>query len=258
MGYEDTMRKLARQLIVRHGELVEVRCISGHNPCHIELQFADGEVILVREHTGAVDISMMKAGYHGTGSRCFHAFLSEAGYDLTFDQVVSMAKGTTLRDGSILPPPEPPAFEKMVAQHETSALIEAFKNGESLKIRCLAADALGKLGDPAAVEPLLSALMDAKEELRIAILRALGEIGDPRAVETIIESYKGQDVPVYEAGAHALGMIGDLSAVPALLDKLDSRFIIYRLPAIEALQQISGQSIGDDADAWRQWWAENG
>lgn len=97
MGYEGEMRQLARQLIRKHGDLAEVRCVSGHHPCHIELVFLHGEKIVVGEHSGGVDISMMKFGYHGTGSRCFHAFLDEAGFDVTFEQVVHMEKGTILR-----------------------------------------------------------------------------------------------------------------------------------------------------------------
>lgn len=45
------MIRLARKLIAKHGELVEVRCVSGHNPCRIELQFSDGEEIVIREHS---------------------------------------------------------------------------------------------------------------------------------------------------------------------------------------------------------------
>ena len=97
MAYEDQMRQLARQLIAKHGDLVEVRCVSGHNPCHIELVFSDGAKIVVGEHSGRVGISIMKAGYHGTGARCFHAFLDEAGFDVTFEQVVKMENGTVLR-----------------------------------------------------------------------------------------------------------------------------------------------------------------
>ena len=81
MAYEAQMRQITRDLISKHGDLSEVHCVSGHNPCRIELVFADGERISVGEHTGRVDTSIMKAGYHGTGSRCFHAFLEEAGYD---------------------------------------------------------------------------------------------------------------------------------------------------------------------------------
>ena len=97
MAYENQMRQLSRQLTRKHGDLMEVRCVSGNNPCHIELVFSDGEKIVVGEHSGRVDISLIKAGYHGTGSRCFHEFLGEAGFDVTFEQIVNMEDGTVLR-----------------------------------------------------------------------------------------------------------------------------------------------------------------
>jgi hypothetical protein len=59
--------------------------------------FSDGEKIVVGQHSGRVDISMMKAGYHGTGSRCFHAFLNEAGFQVTFEQIVNMKNGKVLK-----------------------------------------------------------------------------------------------------------------------------------------------------------------
>ena len=101
MGFEDQMRQIARQMIAKHGDLVEVRCVSGNNPCHIELVFSGGEKLVVGQHSGHVDISMIKAGYHGTGSRCFHAFLNEAGFDVTFDQIVNMKNGTVLQHSEL-------------------------------------------------------------------------------------------------------------------------------------------------------------
>lgn len=74
--------------------------MSEHNPCQIELVFTDGEKIVIGQHSGNVYISIMKAGYHGTGSRCFHAFLNEAGFDVTFEQVVSIKNGTVISPGT--------------------------------------------------------------------------------------------------------------------------------------------------------------
>lgn len=97
MGYEEEMRQIAQQLINEHGDLVEVRCVSRRHPGHIELVFADGYELLVGKHGGDVDITMMKFGYHGTGSRCFHAFLDEAGFNVTFEQITKMEDGTILQ-----------------------------------------------------------------------------------------------------------------------------------------------------------------
>ena len=97
MGYEDQMRQIARQMIAQHGNLVEVNCISGLRPVNIELKFAYGYKEIISKHSGQVDISMMKFGYHGTGTRCFHAFLDEAGYKVTFEDLVNLENGTVLK-----------------------------------------------------------------------------------------------------------------------------------------------------------------
>lgn len=89
--YEQAMRKEARRLIAEHGELVEVRCVSGPPDYRIELVFADGHEEVITEHSGRIDITMMKFGYLGTGTRCFHAFLDEAGFKgVSLEQLAEM------------------------------------------------------------------------------------------------------------------------------------------------------------------------
>ena len=95
--YEWEIRKIARELIQNHGRLMEVRCISGHNPCHIELGFEDGHEIVVGQHTARVDITMIKFGYDGTGTRCFHNFLDECGIKISYFDLKDMQGPVTLR-----------------------------------------------------------------------------------------------------------------------------------------------------------------
>jgi hypothetical protein len=59
--------------------------------------FADGHEIVVGEHSGRVDISMMKFGYAGTGPRCLHAFLDQAGFNVTYEEVTQAEGGTMLK-----------------------------------------------------------------------------------------------------------------------------------------------------------------
>jgi hypothetical protein len=99
--YEQVMRRLARFLTSEHGNLVEVRCVSRDDPWRIELVFADGHEIVIGDHSGRVDITMMKFGYSGTGPSCFQAFLNEAGFDVTYEQVSRMEVGTILRPGNV-------------------------------------------------------------------------------------------------------------------------------------------------------------
>ena len=55
------------------------------------------------------------------------------------------------------------------------------------RVRAAAAAALGKTGDPQAVEPLIVALKDKTIEVVKNALASLGEIGDPRAVAPLVE-----------------------------------------------------------------------
>ena len=50
--------------------------------------------------------------------------------------------------------------------------------------RWKAAEALGRLGDPDAVEPLIDALWDDDSRVRLKAAWALGQIGDSRAVSS--------------------------------------------------------------------------
>ena len=110
--YEQAMRQEARRLVAEHGDLVEVRCISGPPDFRIELQFTDGHEEVVTEHSGHVDISMMKFGYAGTGTSCLWAFLDEAGFeDVSQEQLQTMEGPQVLRKAE---PPQPPGTQEEV------------------------------------------------------------------------------------------------------------------------------------------------
>jgi hypothetical protein len=80
-----------------------------------------------------------------------------------------------------------------------------------------AAEALGKIKDPRAVEPLLTALK-GKDESLIGwwVANALGEINDPRAIEPLISDLKNTDAGVRQNAVHALKKIKDPRAKNAL------------------------------------------
>jgi hypothetical protein len=108
--YEQAMRSEARRLIAQHGDLLEVRCISGPPDPRIEFIFSDGHQETVTQHSGRIDISMMKFGYSGTGTECLWSFLDEAGFkDVSLEQLQSMEGPQVLRKGKCLE--QPPADE---------------------------------------------------------------------------------------------------------------------------------------------------
>jgi HEAT repeat protein len=102
---------------------------------------------------------------------------------------------------------EPQDVEKMKTLGDVKGLIEAALGywNDSM-VRESAARALGRIGDPRAVEPLIAALKE--EDGRSSAARAPGEIGDARAVEPLIFALKDEDIGVRSAAAKALDEIG--------------------------------------------------
>lgn len=275
--YESQMRQIAQQLIAKHGELLEVRCVSGNNPCHIELEFSDGNVIVVGDHSGEVDINLMKAGYHGTGAFCFYVFLNEARFNITEEQVGNMNNDTFLRRdpssnsmslthdlqpvtwgtigkvGEVLMCGEtlikstgtgnlkPADVEKMKAEGDIDGLITAL-NDEDLYIHKLARDELCKIGDPRVVDPLLSAIGYGhgyydKVNCRMPIVEGLIKVGIP-AVEQLINALKSEDWRIRWTAVRALGEIDDARAVKPLISAIEDKRKGVRAIAAEALANI--------------------
>jgi hypothetical protein len=129
---------------------------------------------------------------------------------------------------------------------------------------------LGALGNRG-VQPgvvlthLLAYVRDRNEETRYWAVEALSILGTDDAIEPILDRFAHDPSPrVRKRAACNLAAAGlltkeqRLSAVPQLLnlfddDALDSttRGWVYG-----ALRLITGAKIGNDADAWRKWWAK--
>lgn len=89
--------------------------------------------------------------------------------------------------------------------------------GKDPSTRYRAMEALGRIGDARAVEPLIQAVIDEKGFEHA--VQALGRIGEP-AVEPLIKALNDEDYIVRNGAAHALGLIGDARAVEPLIQIL--------------------------------------
>ena len=117
------------------------------------------------------------------------------------------------------------------AREAVEPLIGAL-NDASWEVRGGAAEALGEIGDPRAVEPLIAALAqpsrssphapdgDAAGEIRVlkAAAEALGKLGHPGAVEPLMTALAEGPSSVRRSAAAALGRIADARAVEPLAD----------------------------------------
>jgi len=78
---------------------------------------------------------------------------------------------------------------------------------ENEGIRWQAAESLGRLGDPAAVDALIDALWDDEAPVRIKAAWALGRIGDPRALRPLQQLYRIENENVREIVERAIADI---------------------------------------------------
>jgi HEAT repeat protein len=102
----------------------------------------------------------------------------------------------------------------------------------------MAADALGRIGSPAAIEGLLTALAGPDGTPRWhAALAALEAMGEP-AVGPLAEMLSSQDLYARRNAAEALGWIGSPSATAALARILDDASPLVREQAAWALGEI--------------------
>jgi len=128
-----------------------------------------------------------------------------------------------------------PNVKKMEAKKDVEGLIKALKDTH---VRHYTAEALIKIKDAKAVEPLIQALKDEDYFVREAAARALGEIKDKRAVEPLLEALGDEWWNVRLDAAMALGKIGDAKAVEPLIKALKDRNETVRGSAAKALGEI--------------------
>lgn len=146
------------------------------------------------------------------------------------------------------------------------------QSDESMRLRCSAALALGKLGDNRAIIPLMSILNNRDENyrLRLAVAESLGKLGDDYAVKPLIDilsDEREKSVYLKESVVKALGMLGDIRAIEPLIDVLESKrgirnkFNFLKEQIIEAIGRIGRpnrkantsliQALGDEAPSIR-------
>lgn len=116
------------------------------------------------------------------------------------------------------------------------------------------AEALGKIGDMRAVDPLIDALMDKFKrkrllnydiDLRMIAAKSLGSMKAQKAVPYLLKVFMNQDEPlnVRFSALAALGDIGDPSAIGLLKSKMsegnaDEYFIYIRTELLKTIQKL--------------------
>jgi len=121
--------------------------------------------------------------------------------------------------------------------------IQTLSKSGSSSARVLAAERLGRLKTPLAVEELVRALDDVALPVREQAAQALGEIGDPRATLPLVGKLSDASSGISGPAATALGKIGDSSALPALAAAAQLGPPPRRLAAMKALGYMADGSV---------------
>lgn len=109
-----------------------------------------------------------------------------------------------------------------------------------------AADALGTMGERAR-GPLHTILQYPKMHVRLGAIEALGDIGSPDSVEPVVERLRHDpDNEVRWVAALSLGQIGDPRAVPALVEALKDPDRYVRYGAVMSLEALSWTPEGEE------------
>ena len=122
-------------------------------------------------------------------------------------------------------------FDKSVREQATLALSNIGKAAvgqlsDAMKepkweTRYRAAEALGRIADDKAVQPLIKALSDNRDHVRYMAAKGLRELGDSDAIEPLIILLKDENVYVRTMAVRALGTIGGTKATEALAATLE-------------------------------------
>ncbi|MCH7761066.1 HEAT repeat domain-containing protein [candidate division TA06 bacterium] len=109
----------------------------------------------------------------------------------------------------------------------------------------LAAHILGKIGEEAGVAvPLLIGLIQHQNwRMRMSACEALGEVGDPRAVEPLMTALKDTVFLVRKGAVFGLGKMEDRRSISALIQALGDGSYAVRYPASEALETIGRPAV---------------
>lgn len=84
----------------------------------------------------------------------------------------------------------------------------ALLQDDDVSSRWKAAEALGRIGDPAATGDLIDALWDEDPRVRAKVIWALGRIGDDRAIPPLRRLYRMESEEAREDISEAIAAIG--------------------------------------------------
>lgn len=189
------------------------------------------EALIQALQEGGWDVRCGAAGALGEiGNKRAVGFLIQA---LEHDEVPDVRWRAAQALGNIARPLVKLGYKKPV-----KSLIEALGD-KDWTVQQVAAEALGDIGDPMAIEPLIEAW---GAETGVWAAPALAKIGEP-ALPALIKALKDRDENVRLQAAFGLGCTGHKRTVEPLIHALKDKSLHVRSNAAEALQKVEGPPL---------------
>jgi MFS family permease len=129
-------------------------------------------------------------------------------------------------------------FKGNVLSYAFNATVYSMASAADTRAR--AALALGRSGNPLALEQLIQALADASPKVRSSAARALGETGSEQATQHLLDILRDGDSDIRPEAAEALGRLGHSDSVDQLIDALEDEDARVRISAIRGLAEMRG------------------
>lgn len=146
-----------------------------------------------------------------------------------------------------------PNIEKLESKRNVKRLIKVLriKRGQvnyDIKWfeRNRATEALGRIGDKSAVDPLIEHLNNSSGFEKRIIIESLGKIGDSKAFEPIIKYLNDSNQEIRECVVKIIIKLGDTRAIDALVLSLKDPSIAVRKAAVNALKDFGWAPLDDE------------
>ena len=118
-----------------------------------------------------------------------------------------------------------------------------FGLAKSADSRARAAYAMGRSGNPLAIEQLVQALVDASPKVRRSAARALGETASTSATGALVQELLNGESDIRSEAAEALGRLGHAEGIDSLIEALEDGDPRVRISAISGLAAVHGEEV---------------
>lgn len=138
-------------------------------------------------------------------------------------------------------------------------LFEAGLEDADPGVRAASIRALGLHGEPAHAARIVKGLTDEDPLVRTESARALQRLHNPAAVEGLmaaLDEAKEQDAGVRIEAARALGQYAERRVVERLIAALRDEKLAVNHATRESLRTLTGQDFGLDRGAWQRWYKD--